>query len=277
MVVHHVEDHFDARGVQRLDELLELLHLLAALARGRVLVVGREIADGVVAPVVAQAPLGERRVLDELVDRQQLHRGDAKLLQVLDRDRMRHAGVGAAQLLGNVRMRLAEPFHVRLVDDRAVQRRVGRAVVAPVERRVDHDALGDERHAVEIVASSSPAHRSDTGRSPRSSPTSRRPPWRTDRAAASRDCTTAPSRAPRDRARGSRSAAPAGRPASTRASTSAVLSGRSTCVCCPSSSNRQSSTRSASFREQGEVRARAVEDRTEGIRLAWPDLHSRSD
>ncbi len=219
VVVHHVEDHFDARGVQRLDELLELLHLLAALAGGRVLVVGGKIADGVVAPVVAQAPLGERRVLDELVDRQQLHGGDAKLRQVLDSHRMRHAGVGAAQRLGYVRMRLAEPFHVRLVDDRAVQRGVGRAVVAPVERRVDHHALGDERHAVENRWSSFPAHRSDTGTSPRSSPTSRRPPWRTDRAAASRDCTTAPSRAPRDRAPGNRSAAPAGRPASTRAST----------------------------------------------------------
>ena len=85
VVVDDVEDHLDARRVQRLDQLLELLHLLAALAARGVLVVRREVADRVVAPVVAQAALDEVRVVDELVDRQQLDRGDAEPLQVLDR------------------------------------------------------------------------------------------------------------------------------------------------------------------------------------------------
>ena len=55
VVVDHVEDHLDAGVVQGLDHLLELLHLLALLAPGRVVVVGGEEGDGVVAPVVAQA------------------------------------------------------------------------------------------------------------------------------------------------------------------------------------------------------------------------------
>ena len=67
-------------------------------AARRVLVVRREVADRVVAPVVAQAALEQRRVLHELVDRQQLDGGDAELLQVLDGHRVRHAGVGAAQI-----------------------------------------------------------------------------------------------------------------------------------------------------------------------------------
>ena len=46
---------------------------------------GREEADRVVAPVVAQAALDQAAVVDEGVHRQQLDRGDAEALQVLDR------------------------------------------------------------------------------------------------------------------------------------------------------------------------------------------------
>jgi hypothetical protein len=48
-------------------------------------VVGGEEADRVVAPVVAQALLDQEVVVDELVHGQQLDRGDAEPLQVLDR------------------------------------------------------------------------------------------------------------------------------------------------------------------------------------------------
>ena len=92
VVVDDVEDHLDARRVQRLDHRLELLHLalrlgaddVGQLARGdavagdRVAVVRGEEGDRVVAPVVAQAALGEVVVVDELVHRHQLDGRDAE-------------------------------------------------------------------------------------------------------------------------------------------------------------------------------------------------------
>ena len=96
VVVNDVEDDFDTGLVHRLDEVLELLHLLAALP-ARVLVVRRQVADRVVAPVVGQPAIAQRRVLHELVHRQQFDRRDAQALQVLDRLGVRHPGVGAAQ------------------------------------------------------------------------------------------------------------------------------------------------------------------------------------
>ena len=126
VVVDHVEDDLDAGGVHRLDHALELLDLVA-LAAGGVRRVRREERQRVVAPVVAQALVEQRAVLDELVHRHQLDRGDADLLQVLDDGRVRQAGVRPAVLLRDLRVELGEPLDVRLVDDRPV---VGRVRVA---------------------------------------------------------------------------------------------------------------------------------------------------
>ena len=103
VVVHHVQDHFDAGLVQVADHGLEFLDLLPDVAGGAVGVLRGEEADGVVAPVVVQALLLERAVIDELVDGHELDRGDAELLQVLDDGRVRNAGVGAALLLRELR------------------------------------------------------------------------------------------------------------------------------------------------------------------------------
>ena len=91
VVVDHVEDDLDARLVQRPDHRLELLHLLAAVAAGGVGVVRGEEADGVVAPVVAQAPLRQVAVVHELVHRHQLDRGHAEPLEVRDHRRVGQA------------------------------------------------------------------------------------------------------------------------------------------------------------------------------------------
>ena len=66
-----------------------------------------EIADRVVAPVVAQPALEQERVVDELMDGQELDRGDAERLQMLDRRRMREPGVRSAQLLRDAGMPLS--------------------------------------------------------------------------------------------------------------------------------------------------------------------------
>ena len=67
VVVDDVQDDLDSGRVQRLDHLLELDHLLAALAAAAVAVVRRQVADRVVAPVIAQAPPDQAIVVHELV------------------------------------------------------------------------------------------------------------------------------------------------------------------------------------------------------------------
>ena len=99
VVVDDVEDDLDAGAVQRLHHALELADLLAARAASRVGRVRREVADRRVAPVVRQPALGEEVLVDDVVDRQQLDRGDAESMQVLDRRVGREAGVRAAQVL----------------------------------------------------------------------------------------------------------------------------------------------------------------------------------
>ena len=80
MVVDHVEDDLDPSPVQAAHHGLKLPYrALAHVARLR-----REEADGLVAPVIAQAPRLKETVVDEGLHRQQFHRRDAKLQQVVD-------------------------------------------------------------------------------------------------------------------------------------------------------------------------------------------------
>ncbi len=173
-----------------------------------VLRVGREEADGVVAPVVGQPLLDQRRVVREVVHRHELDRGDAERLEVLDHRRVGDGGVGAAHVLRNVGMGLGEALHVRLVDDRVGVLVARRAVDAPVEERVDHHRLRHAGRGVVVVAAvrdRRSCSRTATG----SSRTCRRWPWRRDRAAACSGCTGGRRAGRRARAPGSRSAGPA--------------------------------------------------------------------
>ena len=85
VVVDDVEDHLDAGAVQRLHHALELAHLLAAASGRGVERVRREVADRRVAPVVREPAVVEEALVGDVVDRQQLDRGHAEALQVLDR------------------------------------------------------------------------------------------------------------------------------------------------------------------------------------------------
>ena len=140
VVVDDVEDHLDAGLVERPHHGLELGDRAAGVLVGRVLVVRREEAEGVVAPVVSQSEVEQPMVVHELVHRHQFDRGDVERLEVVDDHRMREARVGAAQFLGDAGMGLRHALDVRLVDDGLVIRRARRAVGCPVEERVDHDA-----------------------------------------------------------------------------------------------------------------------------------------
>ena len=156
----------------------------------RVLVVRREVADRVVAPVVDQPAIAKARILDELMHGQKLDGRHAEALQILDRLGVRHAGIGAAQLVGDERVRLGEALDVRLVDDGLVPRRLRPAVLSPVEERVDRRCSSARTARCRDRSARIPAPRSDTERQPRSSSTGRRSPSRRDRAAAWRDWPT---------------------------------------------------------------------------------------
>ena len=83
--------------------------------------------------------------------RHQLDRGDAELREVLDDRRVGDAGVGAADLLGDVRVGHRQALDVRLVDHRLVVLVRRRAVVAPVEERVDDHREHRVAQAVVVV------------------------------------------------------------------------------------------------------------------------------
>jgi len=53
MIVDDIENDLDARFVQGFDHLLKFLHLLAGLPARRVLVMRRQIADRIVAPIIS--------------------------------------------------------------------------------------------------------------------------------------------------------------------------------------------------------------------------------
>ena len=80
VVVDDVDHHLDAGIVQAADHGLPL----GQVARGQIALLGREEADRVVAPVVGQAALDQMPVLDEGVHRQELDRGDAHGLEMVD-------------------------------------------------------------------------------------------------------------------------------------------------------------------------------------------------
>ena len=135
VVVDHVQDDLDARLVQRLDHVPELVdRVLAGVAAGR-----RKEGQRVVAPVVGQPHLDQGALADGLLHRQQLHGGHAQALEVLDGGRRGHALVGAAQLGRHVRVGAGEALDVHLVDDTVGHRDVQRPVAFPVETAVVGD------------------------------------------------------------------------------------------------------------------------------------------
>ena len=145
VVVHDVEDHLESRGVEGAHHVLKLPNLLTPGFRESVLVVRREVREGIVAPVVAKVELVQSVVLNKLVHGHQFDARHTEVEQVFDAGRVREAGVGAAQLLGDTLVERAEALDVQLVDDGLVRRYAGPLHVAPVVARVDDDRFADVR------------------------------------------------------------------------------------------------------------------------------------
>jgi hypothetical protein len=135
VVEDNVEDHLDPGPVHLLDEVLELLHLHAEAAGGRVAGLGGKEADRAVAPVVEQALAGLRHhpaVLEfiELEHGHQLDGIDSQRLQVGNLVHQARVGPGEGDSRRGVP---SEPAHVQLVDDQVLDGDAERTVVLPVE------------------------------------------------------------------------------------------------------------------------------------------------
>src|SRR5271168_2705563 len=120
MVINHVQNDFNTSVVKAGDHLLEL-------AQGVCPVVGiarirRKKPDTVVAPVVGEALFQQVAVTDREMYRQQLHRGYAKLLDVLDDRLGGKARIGAAEVLLQPGELLGEALYVEFIQNRVVKR-----------------------------------------------------------------------------------------------------------------------------------------------------------
>ncbi len=80
VVVDHVHNDFDPSLVKARDHFLELAEWVSGL--GRIARIGGKEPDTVVAPVVGEAFFQQVAVIDKEMDRQQLNRSDAQLLDV---------------------------------------------------------------------------------------------------------------------------------------------------------------------------------------------------
>ena len=145
VVVDHIEDHLDARLVQRLHGLLELDHrILHGITTG-----GREPGQCVVAPVVGEAAFVQETFARESVHRHELDRGHTQRLQMIEDGRHREREVFAAPFRRHVRMLLCKTLDVQFVDEGVAPGYRGLFVVFPVELAIDHATSRHEWRAVD--------------------------------------------------------------------------------------------------------------------------------
>ncbi len=141
--------------MQAANHLLELAHLPAVGSSGEA-GVGREIADSAVAPVVGQTQLDQVVLDPHVVHRQELHRRDPQLEQMVQDRIRRQAQIGAALVLRHAGMLHGHPPDMALVDHGVGPGLVGPAVTLPVERRIYHDAARQVRRRIVSVRDKGP-------------------------------------------------------------------------------------------------------------------------
>jgi hypothetical protein len=106
----------------------------------------------VIAPVIAKPVVEQVLLVHELVDWQQLDGGDAERRQVFERCRVCKPCIGTADLFGDIRMPLREPFQMHLIDDCLVQLPAKWCIAAPIEGVVDDDRFRHVWRAVFITS-----------------------------------------------------------------------------------------------------------------------------
>ena len=138
VVVHHIQNHFNAVAVQFPDHILKFGDLPARLARRTVFGVGRKKPDGIVAPVIAQSFVEQVAVMHELVYRHQFDSGYAQVFQVAYGFGRAQGGIRAPDGGVNAGMQFGETLDVHFVDQRLVHRDIGRRIALPVKLVVHH-------------------------------------------------------------------------------------------------------------------------------------------
>jgi len=131
VVVDDVEEHGDVRGVQGRDHRLELGHGPCGIHGSGHSRIGSEEAEGVVAPVVAQAACKEEVFAHSVLDRQQLYSRHAEPSEIVDRGGVRRARERASESRRDIRVTLSEALDVQLVDDPAPPAAAGPACRRP--------------------------------------------------------------------------------------------------------------------------------------------------
>ena len=146
MVEHHVENNLDARLVERLDHLLELVDLGSRCLGGCVPAVRREKGHRVVTPVIGAFRHVAMNIEDrELVDRHQFHGRHPKALQV--RDLFNHPEI-SARMFHSTGLALREASHVHLVDDRVAHGASDVPIPFPVKRIIHQNTFRGPNDAV---------------------------------------------------------------------------------------------------------------------------------
>ncbi len=84
VVVDHVQNHFDAGGVQSGNHHFELLDGVLRQMRRGIAAVRRKVRQGVVAPVIGEAAFSQVAIIEKVVYWQEFDRRNAKAGQVLD-------------------------------------------------------------------------------------------------------------------------------------------------------------------------------------------------
>src|SRR3954463_7093241 len=85
--------------------------------------------------------------------RQQLDRSDTERAQMVKAHGLGQATERTAELLPNAGMQLRVPANMKLVDDRALPRRSGQAIISPGERRIYYATPRHVRSTVALVES----------------------------------------------------------------------------------------------------------------------------
>ena len=144
VVIDHVQNDLDAHFMQPLDHIAET----RTARRPEIPRLGREKADGVISPIVAQATAQQKRIIQKALNREQFNRGDPQPQQMFDHRIRDQAFIRSAQLRLDQRMFAGQPFDMGLIDHRVGPRASG--AVDGINRQVGdrHHAFGHVRRTV---------------------------------------------------------------------------------------------------------------------------------
>src|SRR5262249_14127357 len=81
VIVYHIENHFDASGVQIAHHGFELGHLTTEITAAGVFRFGGEETDAVVAPIIRQFAIDKRLIIHVRMHRKQFDRSDAEMFE----------------------------------------------------------------------------------------------------------------------------------------------------------------------------------------------------